>query len=302
MSIVVTSIDIALSLSAIHVGTCEEIFYPQFLDRPKDHGLYFIKDVRVLSKIKKSILATSFFLIEDDQNVSSLNSFISYALVSDCRIAYTDVSLAIWGDQPLRNTDDLKWINERVNHRPQTIVGENTVIQDNVYIGENVKIGCNCLIGQGTIIKDNVLIESNCVIGQTGFWFTFDQVMDRYKRLPQTGYVVISENCIIGSFANIDRGLNNTRNTILEKNVLMNDKVHVAHGVNIGERTIISAGVKICGEVTIGRNCWIATGVCIHHMTEINSDIIVGMNSTVTYSLNKKGKYFGSPAKFRDEL
>lgn len=138
------------------------------------------------------------------------------------------------------------------------IIGEGCHIAMQVYIGNNVELGKNVTVYPGAKILhdckigDNCVIYPNVVIGSDGFGFA-PTADGTYKKIPQTGNVVIEHNVEIGSGTTIDRATMGS--TIIRSGVKLDNLIQIAHNVEIGENTVIAAQAGIAGSTKIGRNC-----------------------------------------------
>jgi UDP-3-O-[3-hydroxymyristoyl] glucosamine N-acyltransferase len=209
-------------------------------------------------------------------------------------------------------------------------IGENVVLGENIFIGDFVKIGkesrvennvkiySNCsignnvLIGENTIIKDNISIYNGCrigknviihsgtVIGSDGFGFVH-QKDGTFKKIPQTGIVVIEDEVEIGSNCCVDRAtLGETR---ICRGVKIDNQVQIAHNVVIGEDTVIIAQAGISGSTKIGKRCMIGGKAGIVGHLNICDDVIIGAAVGVSKSITKPGIYAGYRAKpIKEEL
>ena len=185
-------------------------------------------------------------------------------------------------------------------------IGGGTRIMHNCTIGNKVKIGSNCMIHSNVAIYDdcklgnNVIIHSGTVIGSDGFGF-LKQENGSFKKIPQTGIVVIEDEVEIGSNTSIDRAtIGETR---ICRGAKLDNQVQIAHNVEIGEDTVVVAQVGIAGSTKIGKRCMIAgqAGI-VGHLT-ICDDVIIGASVGVSKSITKPGVYVGYRAKpMREEL
>ena len=205
-----------------------------------------------------------------------------------------------------------------------SFIDDGTEIPDNVYIGNFVSIGKDCRIGENTKIHsnsvidnfseigsnckiypnvtiyreckigNNVIIHSGTVIGSDGFGFV-KQNDGTYKKIPQTGKVVIEDNVEIGSNCSIDRAT--IGETKICKGVKLDNQIQIAHNVEIGEDTVIAAQVGIAGSTKIGKRCIIAgqSGI-VGHIT-ICDDVVIGASVGVSKSITVPGTYIGYRAK-----
>jgi len=185
-------------------------------------------------------------------------------------------------------------------------IGDRTRIMHNSTIGRNVKIGKNCLIQCNVVIYEdcklgnNIIIHSGTVIGSDGFGFA-KQEDGSFKKIPQTGNVVIEDDVEIGSNTSIDRAtIGETR---ICRGAKLDNQVQIGHNVEIGENTVIVSQVGIAGSTKIGKRCMIAgqAGI-VGHLT-ICDDVIIGASVGVSKSITTPGIYAGYRAKpIREEL
>jgi UDP-3-O-[3-hydroxymyristoyl] glucosamine N-acyltransferase len=191
-------------------------------------------------------------------------------------------------------------------------VGAFSYIGENVEIGNNVKIyphsfiGDNCRIGDNTVINAGVKIYNDCIIGKEctlhsgviigadGFGFT-PNAENNYKKVPQTGNVVIEDHVEVGSNTTIDRAT--LGSTVIRKGVKLDNLIQIAHNVEIGENTVIAAQTGIAGSTRIGRNCMIGGQVGIVGHISIADGVKIAAQSGVGHSITIEGEIVqGSPA------
>lgn len=209
-------------------------------------------------------------------------------------------------------------ISEKASIHPSAQVGNDVYIGENVVIMTNAKvhdgakiypnttIGEQSIIGKGTIvfsgvsIYNQIVVGSNCiihsgtVIGSDGFGFA--PLPDRsYKKIPQTGNVVIEDDVEIGANCSIDRAT--LGSTIIKKGVKLDNLVQIAHNVEIGEHTVIAAQSGIAGSTKVGKYCIIAGQVGIVGHSTIADGTVVGAQSGINGSIKEPNqRWFGSPA------
>lgn len=171
---------------------------------------------------------------------------------------------------------------------PLAFVGQNAVIGDNTILYSGVKIYSDCIIGADCII------HSNAVVGSDGFGFA--PLPDgSYKKIQQTGNVIIEDNCEIGANTTIDRA--SIGSTIIRKGVKLDNLIQVAHNTEIGENTVIAAQTGISGSVKIGNNCMLGGQVGLAGHISIANNTSIGAQAGIMSSIKEEGKSFlGSPA------
>ena len=186
-------------------------------------------------------------------------------------------------------------------------IGDQSKIFPQVYLGENVKIGRNTIIYSGVKIYDNCVIGNNCiihsgtVIGSDGFGFA--PLPDRsYKKIPQTGNVVIEDDVELGANCTIDRATMGS--TIIRKGVKLDNLVHIAHNAEIDEHTVIAAQSGVAGSAKIGKYCIAGGQVGFAGHITIADGSMFGAQSGVNSNIKTpEQKWFGSPAfEYKDAL
>ena len=190
-------------------------------------------------------------------------------------------------------------------------VGANAIIAAGAVIAENVQIGAGCFIGEGAHVgKDSRLwanttlyhqvrlgerciVHSGAVIGADGFGFANER--GRWIKIPQTGSVVIGDDCEIGANTTIDRGA--IADTVIGTNVIIDNQCQIAHNVQIADHTAIAGCSVIAGSTKIGRYCIIGGAVCINGHIEICDGVNITGMAMITKSITEKGVYSsGIPA------
>jgi len=186
-------------------------------------------------------------------------------------------------------------------------IGEDSKIYPQVFLGENVKVGNNCIIFPGVkiyhdcVIGNNCIIHSGTVIGSDGFGFA--PLPDRsYKKIPQTGNVIIEDDVEIGANCSIDRATMGS--TFIRKGVKLDNLIQIAHNVEIGEHTVIAAQSGVAGSSKIGKYCIIAGQVGFAGHITVADGSVFGAQSGINSSIKTpEQKWFGSPAfEYKDAL
>lgn len=180
-----------------------------------------------------------------------------------------------------------------------SIISEKCIIENQVFIGNNVEIGKGCLIYPGVKILDDTIIGQNCIIhssttiGSDGFGFAPNDD-GSYKKIPQTGNVLIGDNVEIGSNSTIDRAT--LGSTIISNGVKLDNQIQVAHNVEIGENTAIAAQSGVAGSTKIGKNCMIGGQVGIIGHIKIGDNVKIQAQAGVTSNIESNSRVTGTPA------
>ncbi len=190
-------------------------------------------------------------------------------------------------------------------------IGEFAFIGANVSMGDAVKIypqayvGDNCSIGEGTVLYPGVklypgtkigkhcIIHAGVVIGSDGFGFA-PQSDKQYKKVPQTGNVVLEDHVEIGANTTIDRAT--IGSTFIRKGVKLDNLIQIAHNVDVGEHTVMAAQTGVSGSTKIGRNCMFGGQVGLAGHIEIADGVKLNAQSGVPSSIKKEDEaYMGTP-------
>ncbi len=178
-------------------------------------------------------------------------------------------------------------------------VGDDVKLFPNVYIGENVVIGDGVLIYAGakvysdSIIGDNCIIHSGAIVGSDGFGFA-PQKDGTYKKVPQTGNVVIENDVEIGASTTIDRAT--LGSTIIRQGVKLDNQVQIAHNVEIDEYTVIAAQSGVAGSSKIGKHCMIGGQVGIAGHLKIGDRVRIQAQSGIGRNIKDDEVLQGSPS------
>lgn len=178
-------------------------------------------------------------------------------------------------------------------------IGDNAKIFPHAYIANNVTIGNDCVIHSGakimsdTVIGNNVVIHAGCVIGADGFGF-MPLEDGSYKKVPQTGIVIIEDNVDIGALTTIDRATLGA--TVIKKGVKLDNQIQIAHNVEIGENTVIAAQTGIAGSSKVGNNCRIGGQVGIAGHLTIGNGVGIQAQSGIAKNIRDNENVQGSPA------
>ncbi|MDR2563556.1 MAG: UDP-3-O-(3-hydroxymyristoyl)glucosamine N-acyltransferase [Prevotellaceae bacterium] len=178
-------------------------------------------------------------------------------------------------------------LGKNVKVYPHVYIGENVTVGDHTVLFSGVKIYADCVIGAGCIL------HAGSVIGADGFGFAFG-ADGRYKKIPQTGNVIIEDNVEIGANSTVDRATMGS--TIIHSGTKLDNMVQIAHNAEIGQDTVIAAQTGIAGSTKIGQRCRIAGQVGIIGHLEIGNEVNVGAKTGITNNVDDGKSMLGFPA------
>jgi UDP-3-O-[3-hydroxymyristoyl] glucosamine N-acyltransferase len=223
-----------------------------------------------------------------------------------------DLYAAMNANQKSAGIDEQTKIGKNSTYGDNFYLGAFSYLGENVKVGKNVKIYPNCYIGDnaeigdGTTIYANVSIYNDCkagsdciihsgaVIGADGFGFA-PQPDGTFKKIPQTGNVVIGNDVEIGANTCIDRAVMGS--TIIRNGVKLDNLIQIAHNVELGENTGIAAQAGISGSTKTGKNVMIGGQAGITGHLNIADGVKIQAQAAVIKDVKDKGKGIsGAPA------
>lgn len=179
-------------------------------------------------------------------------------------------------------------IGKNVTIYPNCFIGDNAEVGDDSIIYANVSIYHDCKIGSRTIL------HSGCVIGSDGFGFA-PQPDGIFKKIPQTGNVIVGNDVEIGANTCIDRAVMGS--TKIGDGVKLDNLIQVAHNVEIGDNTVIAAQAGISGSTKFGKNVMIGGQAGITGHLTIADGVKIQAQAAVIRDISEKGKgVSGAPA------
>ena len=171
---------------------------------------------------------------------------------------------------------------------PNVFIGDNVTIGDGTVLYSGVRIYHDCIIGKGCIL------HANCVIGADGFGFA-PQEDGSYKKIPQTGNVVIEDDVEIGANTTVDRATMGS--TILHTGVKLDNLCQIAHNVEIGAHTVMAALSGVAGSARIGEHCMFGGKTMVVGHISVADHTTLAAESVITKSIRKSGQtLMGYPA------
>ena len=223
-----------------------------------------------------------------------------------------DLYAAMNTNQKAAGIDELTKIGKNTTYGDNFYLGSFSYVGEKVKIGKNVKIYPNCYIGDNAEIGDdtviyanvsiyneckvgsNCIIHSGAVVGADGFGFA-PQPDGTYKKIPQTGNVVIGNYVEVGANTCIDRAVMGS--TIIRDGVKLDNLVQIAHNVELGENTGIAAQAGISGSTKTGKNVMIGGQAGLTGHITIADGTKIQAQAAVIKDVKEKGKGIsGTPA------
>jgi UDP-3-O-[3-hydroxymyristoyl] glucosamine N-acyltransferase len=184
---------------------------------------------------------------------------------------------------------------------PSAVVGMGSHVGAHAVIGADVQIGVSCTIHPGVVIYDDVqigagcelhagavlhsgsrlagacVVHSNAVIGSEGFGFVPTAL--GWRKMPQTGQVILEEAVEVGCGSTIDRP--SVGETRIGAGTKIDNLVHIGHGVRMGKACALAAQVGIAGGATLGNGVILAGQVGLANKASMGDGSIASSKSGI---------------------
>jgi UDP-3-O-[3-hydroxymyristoyl] glucosamine N-acyltransferase len=192
-------------------------------------------------------------------------------------------------------------IGNAVSIGPYVVIEAEAVIGDRTIIGAG---GLACVVGadcrfyphvslrEFTRVGDRVIVHNGAVIGSDGFGYNREK--GKWKKIPQTGIVVIGDDVELGANMTIDRA--RFGETRIGSGTKIDNLVQVAHNVTIGADTAIASQTGISGSTSIGSRVQIGGQVGFAGHISLGDDCIVAAQAGVHKSAPNGTALSGTPA------
>ena len=231
--------------------------------------------------------AVGALLLPDQQDLIDQASQrgIAFAVFKDPRLAFAEALDQLMPRQrPLAEIHPTAVIDERA------VVGAGTAVAARVCIGAGSRVGADCVLHPGVVIYDDVVVGNGCelhanavlhpgtrlgrgcvvnanaVVGSEGFGFV--PTAKGWRKMPQTGQVVLEDLVEVGSGSTIDRP--SVGETRIGAGTKIDNLVQIGHGVRVGRGCAFAAQVGIAGGAQIGN------GVILAGQVGVGNRVVVG--------------------------
>ena len=166
---------------------------------------------------------------------------------------------------------------------PRCRVGEEVVLHPGVVLYEDVWVGQGCELHGNVVVHShsrlgrNCVVQANAVIGGEGFGFV--PAGGGWRKMPQTGHVVLEEEVEVGCCSTVDRpAVGETR---LGAGTKIDNLVQIGHGVVTGQGCAFAAQVGIAGGAVVGRGVILAGQVGVTNRVRIGDGVVASSKAGV---------------------
>ena len=159
----------------------------------------------------------------------------------------------------------------------EVVLHPGVVLYDDVWIGQGCELHGNVVVHSHSRLGPNCVVQANAVIGGEGFGFV--PTGGGWRKMPQTGHVVLEEGVEVGCCSTVDRpAVGETR---LGAGTKIDNLVQVGHGVVTGQGCAFAAQVGIAGGAVIGRGVILAGQVGVINRVHIGDRVVASSKAGV---------------------
>ncbi|NGX37593.1 MAG: UDP-3-O-acylglucosamine N-acyltransferase [Chlamydiae bacterium] len=278
------------------------------LESATEHDASFLANPRYLSQLAKTkagvicVAPTQEFPKGKNYLISD-NPSRTFQLIAETFISKRKTT-GFTGVHPTAIIHETAQIGENIQIGPyavidqDAVIGAGTSIGPFAYVGPCATIGQNCRLHAHSIVREyctlgnRVILQPGAVIGSCGFGYTTNE-NGEHTKLEQIGNVILEDDVEIGANTTIDRARFKT--TRICKGTKIDNLVQIAHNVELGPHNILASQTGIAGTTKTGRNVMMGGQVGVLGHLEITDFVMIATRGGVSKTLNKSGKYAGSP-------
>ena len=137
---------------------------------------------------------------------------------------------------------------------PGCVLHPGVVLYDDVTLDADCEIHAGAVLHPGSRLGRGCVVHSGAVIGSEGFGFV--PTASGWRKMPQTGRVVLEDGVEVGCGSTIDRP--SVGETRIGAGTKIDNLVHIGHGVVTGRGCALAAQVGIAGGARLGHGVILA--------------------------------------------
>jgi len=153
----------------------------------------------------------------------------------------------------------------------------NATLYADVVLADGCEIHSGAVLHPGSRLGRGCVVHSNAVIGSEGFGFV--PTASGWRKMPQTGQVVLEDGVEVGCGSTIDRP--SVGQTRIGAGSKIDNLVHIGHGVVTGQGCALAAQVGIAGGARLGNGVILAGQVGLANKAVMGDRSIASSKSGV---------------------
>jgi UDP-3-O-[3-hydroxymyristoyl] glucosamine N-acyltransferase len=157
------------------------------------------------------------------------------------------------------------------------VLHPHVVLYSDVELGEGCELHAGAVLQPGSRLGRGCVVHANAVIGSEGFGFV--PTAGGWRKMPQTGQVVLEDGVEVGCGSTIDRP--SVGETRIGAGTKIDNLVHIGHGVTTGRGCALAAQVGIAGGARLGHGVILAGQVGLANKAVMGDRSIASSKSGV---------------------
>ena len=158
-----------------------------------------------------------------------------------------------------------------------SVIHPGVVIYGDVEIADHCVVHANAVLHPGSRLHRRCVIHSTAVVGSEGFGFV--PTAKGWRKMPQTGLVVLEEGVEVGCGSTIDRP--SVGETRIGAGTKIDNLVQIGHGVETGRGCALASQVGIAGGARLGNGVILAGQVGVANRAQIGDRTIASSKSGI---------------------
>jgi UDP-3-O-[3-hydroxymyristoyl] glucosamine N-acyltransferase len=289
-----------------------ELGSAESLQRARPGQLSFLEPESGLAEALGSCGASALLLpVDADLQRQASERGIAWVALADPRLGFAEALDALHprprpaaGVHPSAVIDPSAHLGEAVHVGAHVVVGAasrvgdgcvlhpGVVLYEDVELAGDCEIHANAVLHPGSRLGAGCVVQSNAVIAAEGFGFV--PTPAGWRKMPQTGRVVLEEGVEVGCGSTIDRpAVGETR---IGAGTKIDNLVHIGHGVVTGRGCALAAQVGIAGGAVLGDGVILAGQVGVANRATIGDRAIASSKSGIHGSIAAGEVVSGYPA------
>ena len=267
------------------------------LDQAVEGQLSFLEPGNALAAALAGTGASALLLPPDAElQAQATARGLAWVALKDPRLGFAEALEVLYprrprpaGVHPSAVIDPGARIGAGVHIGPHVVVGDNCIVEEgcilhagavlyeDVQLAEGCEIHAGAVLHPGSRLARACVVHSNAVIGSEGFGFV--PTAQGWRKMPQTGLVVLEEAVEVGCGTTIDRP--SVGETRIGAGTKIDNLVQIGHGVTTGRGCALAAQVGIAGGASLGHGVILAGQVGVANRATIGDRAIASSKSGI---------------------
>ena len=282
------------------------------LERAAADQLSFLeKGNALIQSLETSDVGAVLIPNQDDLKSLAEQRGLAWAVLRDPRLAFAEALECLHPRPRTQATihtsaviGDRVQIDAGVSIGPHVCIGDDTrisanttihagvVIYGDVRVGSFCELHANAVLHPGVRLANHCVVHSNAVVGSEGFGFV--PTANGWRKMPQTGLVVLEEGVEVGCGSTIDRP--SVGETRIGAGTKIDNLVQIGHGVVTGRGCALASQVGIAGGARLGNGVILAGQVGVANRAVIGDRAIASSKSGIHGEVEPGEVVSGYPA------